>query len=131
MRRKIIALIEVDDDTAFQKNDDGPISYLENEMGWLEQSQIFLENAFIADEDETDTEQTYLNYLADWIFNHQGNELRENEPVGFLEWKRRDESVQKTGLNTITEKIFIFLNELMKTYTDHTVNLLLCAGKAF
>ena len=33
MRRKIIALIEVDDDTAFQKNDDGPISYLENDMG--------------------------------------------------------------------------------------------------
>ena len=70
MRRKIIALIEVDDDTAFQKNDDGPISYLENEMGWLEQSQIFLGDAFIADEDETDAEQAYLNYLADWIFNH-------------------------------------------------------------
>ena len=49
MRRKIIALIEVDNDTAFQKNDDGPISYLENEMGWLEQSRIFLEDAFIAD----------------------------------------------------------------------------------
>ena len=74
MKRKIVALIEVDDDTVFQKIDDGPISYLENEMGWLEQSQIFLENAFIADEDETDTEQAYLNYLADWIFNHQGNE---------------------------------------------------------
>ena len=90
MRRKIIALIEVDDDTAFQKNDDGPISYLENEMGWLEQNRIFLENAFIADEDETDAEQAYLNYLADWIFNHQGSELRESGPAGFSEWKQQN-----------------------------------------
>ena len=90
MKRKIIALIEVDDDTVFQKIDDGPISYLENEMGWLEQSQIFLSEAFIADEDETDTEQAYLNYLADWIFNHQGNELCENEPVVFSEWKQQN-----------------------------------------
>lgn len=90
MKRKIIALIEVDDDTVFQKIDDGPISYLENEMGRLEQSQIFLENAFISDEDETDAEQAYLNYLADWIFNHQGDELRESGPVVFSEWKQQN-----------------------------------------
>ena len=41
MRRKIIALIEVEDETAFQKIDDGPICYLVKEMGWLEQSRIF------------------------------------------------------------------------------------------
>ena len=93
MRRKIIALIEVNDDTAFQKIDDGPISYFENEMGRLEQSQIFLSEAFIADEDETDAEQAYLNYLADWIFNHQGSELRESGPVGFSEWKQQNRSV--------------------------------------
>lgn len=90
MRRKIIALIEVDDDTAFQKNDDGPICYLAKEMRWLEQSRIFLEAAFIADEDETDAEQAYLNYLADWIFNHQGDELRESGPAGFSEWKQQN-----------------------------------------
>lgn len=83
MKRKIVALIEVDADTAFQKIDDGPISYLENEMGWLEQSQIFLEDVFIVDEDETDAEQAYLNYLADWIFNHQSDELRESGPADF------------------------------------------------
>ena len=69
------------------------LSYLENEMGWLEQSRIFLENAFIADEDETDAEQAYLNYLADWIFNHQGNELHESGPAGFSEWKQQNRSV--------------------------------------
>ena len=41
MKRKIIALIEVEDETAFQKIDDGPICYLVKEMGWLEQSWIF------------------------------------------------------------------------------------------
>ncbi len=90
MKRKIIALIEVNDNTAFQKIDDGPISYLENEMGWLEQSQIFLEDAFIADEDETDAEQAYLNYLADWIFNHQGDELHESGLADFSEWKQQN-----------------------------------------
>lgn len=90
MKRKIVALIEVDDDTAFQKIDDGPIPYLENEMGWLGQSQIFLEDAFIVDEDETDAEQAYLNYLADWIFNHQGDELRESGPADFSGWKQQN-----------------------------------------
>lgn len=93
MRRKIISLIEVEDDTAFQKIDDGPICYLVKEMGWLEQSQIFLKNAFIADEDEADAEQAYLNYLADWIFNHQGNELHESGPAGFSEWKQQNRYV--------------------------------------
>ena len=90
MKRKIVALIEVDNDTAFQKNDDGPICYLVKEMGWLEQSRIFLENAFIADEDETNAEQAYLNCLAGWIFNHQGNELHESGPAGFSEWKQQN-----------------------------------------
>ena len=66
--RKIIALLEVDDDMAFQKINDGPIPYLEQEMGWLEQSQIFLKDAFISDEDENDAEQAYLNYLAELLF---------------------------------------------------------------
>ena len=90
MKRKIIALIEVNDNTAFQKIDDGPISYLENEMGWLEQSHIFLENAFIDDEDVSDGEQAFLNYLADWIFNHQGDELHESGPADFSEWKQQN-----------------------------------------
>lgn len=34
--------------------------------------------------------QAYLNYLADWIFNHQGNELCESGPVVFSEWKQQN-----------------------------------------
>lgn len=93
MRRRIMALLEVDDDTAFQKIDDGPIPYLEQEMGWLEQSQIFLKEAFIADEDESDAEQAYLNYLAEWIFDCLRNSLYEKGPVSFREWKRQNTSI--------------------------------------
>ncbi len=90
MKRKIFALLEVDDDTAFQKIDDGPIPYLEKEMGWLEQSQIFLKDAFIADEDENDAEQAYLNYLAAWVFDYLVTGLCEKGPVSFHEWKRKN-----------------------------------------
>ena len=50
--RTVIAILEVDDDRAFEEIDDGPITYLEREMGWLEQSGIFLQNARILDEDD-------------------------------------------------------------------------------
>lgn len=93
MRRKIVALLEVDDNTAFQEMDDGPISYLEKEMGWLEQSQIFLKDAFIADEDESDAEQAYMNYLAAWIFDCLSNSRCEKGPADFTEWKRQNKSV--------------------------------------
>lgn len=90
MKRKIFALLEVDDDTAFRQIDDGPIPYLEQEMGWLEQSQIFLKDAFIADGDECDAEQAYLNYLAAWVFNCLNTELCRKRPAGFREWKRQN-----------------------------------------
>lgn len=91
--RKIIALLEVDNDTAFQKIDDGPIPYLEKEMGWLEQSNIFLKDAFIADEDENDEEQAYLNYLAAWIFACLNNKRCSKNPANFRKWKRQNISV--------------------------------------
>lgn len=89
MKRKIIALLEVDDDTAFQKIDDGPIPYLEKEMGWLEQSNIFLKDAFIADEDENDEEQAYLNYLIAWVFDCLNNGLCKDNPICFYKWKQQ------------------------------------------
>ena len=49
--RKIIAIIEVDDDKAIEE-DLGTIDYLEREFGWLNESGIFLEDARILDEDD-------------------------------------------------------------------------------
>jgi hypothetical protein len=49
--RTIIALLEVDDDQAIAE-DLGTIEYLEREIGWLEQSGVFLRNARILDNDD-------------------------------------------------------------------------------
>ena len=69
--RTVIAILEVDDDRAFTEIDDGPIPYLEREMGWLEQSGIFLQNARILDED--DEYDAKAIELADKIFNEEDN----------------------------------------------------------
>lgn len=69
--RTVIAILEVDDDRAFAEIDDGPIPYLEREMGWLEQSGIFLQNARILDED--DEYDAKAIELADKIFNEEDN----------------------------------------------------------
>lgn len=49
--RKVIAVIEIDEDMAIQ-NDMGTIDFLEQEFGWLDESGIYLENARIIDEDD-------------------------------------------------------------------------------
>ena len=49
--RKVIAVIEIDEDMAIQ-NDMGTIDYLEQEFGWLSESGVYLENARIIDEDD-------------------------------------------------------------------------------
>jgi len=86
MERKIVAIIGVDDDTAFEKIDDGPVPYLEKEFGWLEQSGIFLKDCFIADDDEDDKWKAYLNYLVEWAFNHQGEEFAGMTPACYDEF---------------------------------------------
>ena len=49
--RKIIAIIEVDDNMAIAE-DLGTIEYLEREFGWLNDSKIFLQDVKILDEDD-------------------------------------------------------------------------------
>ena len=49
--RKIIAMIEVDDDRAIAE-DMGTIEYLEQEFGWLADSGIYLQSARILDDDD-------------------------------------------------------------------------------
>ena len=69
--RTVIAILEVDDDKAFEEIDDGPIPYLEREFGWLEQSGISLQNARILDDD--DKYDAKAIELVDQIFNEEVN----------------------------------------------------------
>jgi hypothetical protein len=49
--RKVIVMLEVDDDKAIQE-DLGTIEYVEREFGWLGESGIFLKDARILDDDD-------------------------------------------------------------------------------
>ena len=64
--RKIIAMLEVDDDKAIAE-DLGTIDYLQREFGWLADSGIFLSDARILDDD--DKYDAEAIELADTIFN--------------------------------------------------------------
>ncbi len=86
MERKIVAIIGVDDDTAFEKIDDDPVPYLEKEFGWLEQSGISLKDCFIADDDKDDKWKAYLRYLVDWALNPQKEEFAGTTPACYNEW---------------------------------------------
>lgn len=86
MKRKIMAIIEVDDEIAFEEINDGPVAYLEREFGLLGESGIFLRDCFIADDDETEEWQAYLNYLVEWAFHHQGEEFAGMAPVCYQEF---------------------------------------------
>ena len=68
--RKVIALLEVDDDKAIAE-DIGTIDYLEREMGWVADSGIYLQNARILDDD--DKHDAKAIELADKIFNEEEN----------------------------------------------------------
>ena len=63
--RKLILLVDVDESFAIEK-DIGTIDYLEREFGWLNDSGIYLDQARIVDED--DTEDKELVELVDKIF---------------------------------------------------------------
>ena len=73
MKRTILAYLEIDDDLASEKIDDGPIAYLEKESGWLAQSGIFITDAAIVDADAADPKEAYLVYLARFAFDHLGD----------------------------------------------------------
>ena len=50
--RKVIAMLEVDDNIAYNEGF-GTIEYVERECGWLAQSGILLRDARVLDDDDT------------------------------------------------------------------------------
>ena len=87
MKRTILAYLEIDDDLAFEKIDDGPIAYLEKESGWLAQSGIFITDAAIADADAADPKEAYLVYLARFAFEHLGD--GNIYPLPYEQWRSK------------------------------------------
>lgn len=95
--REIFALIKVDEDVevrSMETNglpDCGCGEHFEREFGWLEDSGFCLEDWVIKDGDENEEWQRYLNYLADWIFSHIGEENKGMSPACYDEWKDNDD----------------------------------------
>ena len=85
MKRTILAYLEIDDDLAFEKIDDGPIAYLEKESGWLAQSGIFITDTAIVDADAADPKEVYLVYLARFAFEHLSDE--DISPLPYEQWR--------------------------------------------
>lgn len=85
MERTILAYLTVDEDRAFEEAD-GPISYMEREAGWMEQSGIFLKDAAIVDDDAEDPKERYMVYLARFAFDHMSNP--DVRPMTYEEWRK-------------------------------------------
>lgn len=88
-KRKIFAIISVDDDKAIEEGK-GTGEYLEREFGWLEQSGISLNEWLLAEEDSEDMWERYMNYLFKWAFEHSGDEETAESPLSFNVWKARN-----------------------------------------
>lgn len=83
--RKLYLGIEIEDSKA-EKKDLGTIEYLEQEFGWLKNSGIKLNSAFIADDDEDDPYAAYINYVTDWCFNHSGDDVVRKPLLSYYDW---------------------------------------------
>lgn len=92
--RKIYAEITIDEDTMLRNaevnglGDPGDIGMLEHEFGWLEQSGFGLGYARIADADEDDPYEAYLNYLIDFAFSHPNEDGDRDSPLSYHIWRR-------------------------------------------
>lgn len=97
MKRRIFAIVEVDDERAFAEIDDGPVAYLEKEFGWLEQSGISLKECFVVDEDAEDPWERYIGYLAQFAFDHSGDECTNgiSEPMSYAVCFENQKSEEK------------------------------------
>lgn len=86
MDRKIVAIIEIDEDQAI-KEDISTIEYFEREFGLIKQSGISLNNCFISDYDDTFEYGRYIDYLADWVFEHAQDTENKLSPLKYEEWQ--------------------------------------------
>lgn len=91
--RKVIAILEVDEKFAESYAEtnglsyDGPLSWLETEAHWIEDSGIRLSDALISDVDDESDWWRYLNYLADWIFNNRSEDKEGLSPMSYNAWR--------------------------------------------
>ena len=115
MKRTILAYLEIDDDLAFEKIDDGPIAYLEKESDWLAQSGIFITDAAIVDADAAAPKEAYLVYLARFAFDHlsDGN----ISPMSYEKWQSKYLGISPVDANSKPPAVG-YIQEVVQTIHD-------------
>lgn len=89
--RKVLAFISInEEDVEKDIRSSGPIDYLESVVDNLSDNGVFLDSAFIIDDYEDDTWHRYINYLSDWVFEHQVEGEEKISPKSFEEWIKED-----------------------------------------
>lgn len=73
-KRRVVATIIINDKMAIDKSM-GTIGYLEREFGWLAESDIYLENARIIDDD--DPYDAKAIEMVDKIFNEEVDDFED------------------------------------------------------
>lgn len=81
--RTVMARLNVDDDELFERHD-GVIDGVWLEIRRLNDCGIFLDDAFIADDDETEKWFSYVNYVANWCFDSPDED---SSPLSYKDWR--------------------------------------------
>lgn len=84
MQRTIYAKLTVNENRAIEE-DMGTLSYLEREAGWMEESGIYIDEAFISDYDSTEVWDRYIDYVITWTFKNSAQKTEE-EIMTFDQW---------------------------------------------
>lgn len=84
MQRTIYAKLTVNENRAIEE-DMGTLSYLEREAGWMEESGIYIDEAFISDYDSTEVWDRYIDYVTAWAFKNSAQKTEE-EIMTFDQW---------------------------------------------
>lgn len=90
MRWKLFAELYVDEEVSGVEK--GTIDYVEHEMGWVNESGISLGDAILADYDSDSQWERYINYLGNWILNHNDEEYAGMSPASFEEWRDNEDA---------------------------------------
>lgn len=89
---KFIATLVLDDsvlsDPEQNVNDHSSLGYVEEELGWIEQSGISVES--IKQLDDKTSYKKYMSYLVDWIFEHSNDENPGASPLSYDQWLNGD-----------------------------------------
>lgn len=87
MSRKILAIVEIDEERAQKSdNDYAPGEYFEKEFGWLEESGISLRDWLVSDDDDVLRWARYIDYLIEWAFEHSSEDYDGMSPASYDEW---------------------------------------------